>query len=323
MRPPGAARERHLIKDRVGRRTVEFFGITTPSPDGPVIVEGRVRKTTDPARAVRLLERYEALAAALLDGRDPAWPGPRVPAVLAAGVAAGWIESEAFPGLSLSRLPDGAARDAARTGVVRALAALEQDGTAAARWPRREWSAAREIENLARLWSATGAPWPAAAMPLARALAKDGEGARVPAHRDLNEEQVLIDPRQPADGRRWVDWDQASFAPAGLDLGNFLAHERLRALRRGADGAMLDPAAREALVEAYRQAGGQARRRVVRAWEAVSCLRLAALARNRGAARAVVRNPRFVPPAAPDAACGSRWAAALEHTAEGLASACD
>ena len=117
----------------------------------------------------------------------------------------------------------------------------------------------------------------------------------MPAHRDLNEEQVLVDPARPDDARHWVDWDQASFAPAGLDLGNLLAHERLRALRRGDDAGALDPPPRAAVVAAYREAGGRARRRVVGAWEAVACLRLAALARDPAVATAAYRNPEWVP----------------------------
>lgn len=308
--------ERHVLKDRPGRRCVEFRGVTAPTPHGPAIVAGCVRKRTDPSRTRRLEERYVALHGALVAGRDAGWAGPRVPAVVAVDAAAGWIEIEAFAGLALSRLPDGDERGRGLCAVARALAALEQDARAAADWPDREWSAAREIENLARLWTATGRPWPSLAMPLARALAKHGEGPRVPAHRDLNEEQVLVDPARPDDARHWVDWDQASFAPAGLDLGNLLAHERLRALRRGDDAAALDPPQHAAVVAAYRQAGGRARRRVVGAWEAVSCLRLAALARDPAVATAAYRNPEWVPLPAGDPSLAERWARLLERTAE-------
>jgi aminoglycoside phosphotransferase (APT) family kinase protein len=175
---------------------------------------------------------------------------------------------------------------------------------------------AREIEHLARLWTATGRPWPALVAPLAHALARRGEGPRVPAHRDLNEEQVLVDPARPGDARRWVDWDQASFAPAGLDLGNLLAHERLRALRRGDDAGALDPPSRVAVLAAYREAGGRARRRVIGAWEAAACLRLAALARDPAVAAAAYRNPEWVPLPAGDASQAEHWARLLERTAE-------
>jgi hypothetical protein len=311
-----ASVERHILKDRPGRRRVEFHGSTVPTPYGPAIVAGCVRKHTDPARTRRLHERYDALHGALMGGRDEAWPGPRVPAVGAVDAAAGWIEIEAFAGLALSRLPDGELRRRGLRGAARALATLEQDAAAAARWPDREWSAAREVENLARLWSATGRPWPALAMPLARALAKHGEGPRVPAHRDLNEEQILVDPARPDDARHWVDWDQASFAPAGLDLGNLLAHERLRALRRGEDETALEPPDRVMIIEAYRAAGGRARRRVVGAWEAVACLRLAALARDPAVATAAYRNPEWVPLPAGDASQADHWARLLERIAE-------
>ncbi len=310
-----ASVERHVLKHRPGRRSVEFHGSTVATPHGPAIVAGRVRKHTDPDRTRRLLERYRALHGALVAGRDAAWPGPRAPVVVAVDAAAGWIEIEAFTGLALSRLPDGEPRRRGLCGVARALAALEQDAAAAAAWPDREWSAARELENLARLWTATGRPWPALAMPLARALGKHGEGPRVPAHRDLNEEQVLVDPARPDDARHWVDWDQASFAPAGLDLGNLLAHERLRALRRGDEEAALEQPDRTRIIEAYREAAGRARRRVIGAWEAVACLRLAALARDPAVATAAYRNPEWVPLPAGDASQAEHWARLLERTA--------
>jgi hypothetical protein len=312
---PDAVEERHVLKDRPGRRRVTFHGSTVAGPLGPVIVAGRVRKQTDPGRTRRLLARYRALFRALVEGRDGEWAGPRAPAIVATDVASGWIEIEAFPGVALSRLPDSPARDGALLGVARALGALEQDGRAAASWPEREWSAARELEHLARLWMATGRAWPAFTVAIVRALAKDGEGPRVPAHRDLNEEQVLIDPACPTDGRRWVDWDQASWAPAGLDLGNLLAHERLRALRRGDRRAALDPSRRAGVVAAYRDAGGRARRRVVRAWEAIACLRLAALARDRAGAAAAFRNPAWVPLPPGSAVRAEGWARALEEAA--------
>ncbi len=308
--------ERHVLKNRPGRRCVEFHGRMAETAFGRAIIDGRVRKRTDPERTRRLHERYLALHSALVAGRDPVWAGPRAPAITDVDMAAGWIEIEAFPGLALSRLPDGEARRRGLCGVARALAVLEADPVAAARWPDREWSAAREIENLARLWSGSGRPWPALAMPLARALAKHGEGPRVPAHRDLNEEQVLLDPERPDDARHWVDWDQASHAPAGLDLGNLLAHERLRALRREDEVGALEPPHRAAVVAAYREAGGRARRRVVGAWEAAACLRLAALARDRAVAAAAYRNPEWVPLPAGDAAQAEHWARLLELTAE-------
>lgn len=55
-------------------------------------------------------------------------------------------------------------------------------------------------------------------------------------HRDLHDKQVILARGRPA----IIDWDLAAAAPAELDVGNFLAHLRLRTLqgRLAADRAM-------------------------------------------------------------------------------------
>jgi hypothetical protein len=308
--------ERHVLKDRPGRRTVTFLGTTARSSRGLAIVTGRIRKQTDSARTRRLVERYDAVRRALVAQHQLAWDGPTCPAVLDFDVEAGWIELEAFSGMSLARVPEDARAEACAS-VARAVAALERNRACALEWPRREWTAAREVELLARLWTASGRCWPDSAGDVVRCLAKDPDPSLVPAHRDLNEEQVLVEADHPLDGRRWVDWDQASLAPPGLDLGNFLAHERLRALRAGDEARALEAPRREGLVEAYREGGGRARRRVVAAWEAIACLRLAALASTAGPDGAVVRNADFVP-LPPDQAVAQAWAGVLERAAADL-----
>ena len=69
-----AAEERHVLKDRPGRRCVEFHGTTVADAARP----GDRRRAACasapmPARTSRLHERYAALHAALVAGRDAPW----------------------------------------------------------------------------------------------------------------------------------------------------------------------------------------------------------------------------------------------------------
>ncbi len=53
------------------------------------------------------------------------------------------------------------------------------------------------------------------------------EGDPVLAHRDFYDKQIIVSPQ----GLSILDWDMLTNAPAALDVGNFLAHLRLRALQ--------------------------------------------------------------------------------------------
>jgi Ser/Thr protein kinase RdoA (MazF antagonist) len=73
----------------------------------------------------------------------------------------------------------------------------------------RDWTARTEIDELTRRFTSGGGSWlPPAADTL------------VPAHRDLHTGQVVV----ASDGVRLIDLDEATMAPAGLDVGSFLAY---------------------------------------------------------------------------------------------------
>jgi hypothetical protein len=73
----------------------------------------------------------------------------------------------------------------------------------------RDWTAQSEIDSLAHRYSSRGGPW----VPPA-------PDTLVPTHRDLHPGQVVVAPGAV----RLIDLDQAAMAPAGLDVGRFLAH---------------------------------------------------------------------------------------------------
>jgi Ser/Thr protein kinase RdoA (MazF antagonist) len=129
-------------------------------------------------------------------------PPPRPLAVGPAGHA-GLLEY--VPGRPL-RAVSGADFVAACEEVGRVLARLHASDVLL----DRGWTARTEIDDLARRFTASGGgSW---LPPAPETL--------VPAHRDLNPSQVVIVPGAV----RLIDFDEATMAPAGLDVGNFLAH---------------------------------------------------------------------------------------------------
>ena len=109
----------------------------------------------------------------------------------------------------------------------------------------RPHTAARECTLL-------GARAEASSPPVARAVGDvlpelEGEWTcTTVVHRDLYEEQVLVDRRVAL-----IDLDDAALGPPELDLGNLLAHVELLELRRGRDLT----AGTRALVDGYLEAG--------------------------------------------------------------------
>jgi Ser/Thr protein kinase RdoA (MazF antagonist) len=95
------------------------------------------------------------------------------------------------------------------------VAACEQVGLALARLQAsdaeldRVWTAQDEIDHLQRHRGSHGRCW-----------RSPGGRSVVPAHRDLHLAQVVV----AAGAVRLIDLDDATMAPAGLDVGNFLAH---------------------------------------------------------------------------------------------------
>lgn len=93
----------------------------------------------------------------------------------------------------------------------------------------------------------------------------------VAAHRDCHPRQVVV-----SNGAvRWIDLDDAAMAPAGLDLGNFIAHLR-RDNVQGLRSAQATNQAIAAVLDGYGPIDAD-----LHAWEQLSLIRLAGLAASR------------------------------------------
>lgn len=167
------------------------------------------------------------------------------------------------PGQTLNDLDD--ATFIAGCGAAgRALAALHSSGAGL----DRVWTAEREVSHLAD--NAVGPEWPLIgdAIRLARSLA---DAPIVSAHRDFHPKQVVVN----GDAAFLIDLDDATMAPAGLDVGNFLAHLAHDAII----GHRTEPVVAAARGE-FRDGYGLTDRHVP-IWEWLSIVRLAGLALRR------------------------------------------
>ena len=182
--PGGRAIE--LLRYVPGRRATTLVEI----PDGPAVL-----KVFHSPRARGNDRRLHALRPAT---------GTLVPRPLAVGPAGHAGLLEYVPGRPLRDI-SGAAFIASCEEVGRALARLHASDVVL----DRRWTAQSEIDNLTRRFPASGGSW---VPPRPDTL--------VPAHRDLHPGQVVVVPG----GIRLIDLDEATMAPAGLDVGNFLAH---------------------------------------------------------------------------------------------------
>jgi aminoglycoside phosphotransferase (APT) family kinase protein len=90
---------------------------------------------------------------------------------------------------------------------------------------------ARHAEAVLRTWQPELAPRYHRA--LCRLLAPRATSPEILIHGDLHPDQVLIERVGPATAPHAtvIDWDGAGRAPAEADLGNFLAHVELEAVR--------------------------------------------------------------------------------------------
>ena len=171
---------------------------------------------------------------------------PRLPEVL-------WVEPS-LRTVVLGEVPGRPLRDSVLAGD---LVACERAGAALGAWHRfwygrapaalRGHTAEGELEILVD--SAAGAP--PAVVSAVRAACASLSGPwplSTVVHRDLYEEQILVDERIGL-----IDLDDAAIGPPELDLGNLLAHVDLLALR---SGRPLDPVA-ERLLESYVESGPQ------------------------------------------------------------------
>jgi Ser/Thr protein kinase RdoA (MazF antagonist) len=176
-----------VLRHREGHRVTTLVR----TPDGPAVL-----KLYHSARAS---ENHRRLQMLRLGAGCVALPRP-----LGVGPAGHAGLLEYLPGRPLRALA-GADFVAACEEVGRALARLHTSDVVL----DHEWTAQTEIDELARRFPSERGSW---LPPAADSL--------VPAHRDLNPSQVVVDPG----GVRLIDLDEAAMAPPGLDVGNFLAH---------------------------------------------------------------------------------------------------
>ena len=228
-------------------------------------------KLLRPERAARMWRRHNLLATALSRDLRPA-------PVIAADQARGIAIAAPAPGTLLANcLTTGnGAADLARLGC--ALHSLERSLDAvpdlATDLPTFSFAdAVADLERfaflLARVGMGTAADVAGGRERLAALAPTPDSGRRAVVHRDLHDKQVFV-----ADHMTLLDLDQVSLGDPALDLGNLLAHLRLRSLQ----GRLVASCTtyRSALLGGY---GTMADRfgDAVRAWEALALFRLAAV----------------------------------------------
>ncbi|MFB9378754.1 phosphotransferase [Kineococcus gynurae] len=233
---PGGPR---LRAHRFGRRAV----LHEAGPEGGTWVKLATPAATRAAFAA--LHRVDRLLA-----DRPGRPG--LVRVLAADPDAGTLRLAAAPGSDLTTIltsadPVTAGSAGAATG--RALAVLAGSGTGEG-WPEHDLTTeARTLRRWADDALAFGVLSPAMAGPYDDLVARTVEELvtlprreSVPAHRDLHDGQVLLDPRDG--GVTFLDVDTAALADPALDPANLLAHLDLLALRRPGCGTAVAAAVR-------------------------------------------------------------------------------
>jgi Ser/Thr protein kinase RdoA (MazF antagonist) len=201
----------HLLKHKPGRRLT----LAARGRRGRAVV-----KVYGSERAAVVAARVGALAA------GP--PEPAVPHVLLVDPELHLVVLSWLPGTTLRRaLLVGDGRACRRAGAV--LGAWHRSWWGAVPEPLTPHSTKHELEILHA--AARRSTWGGAQAAVAPAedLTKPWE-PRTVVHRDLYEEQLLLDRRVGL-----IDLDDAALGPPELDLGNLVAHVELLALRSGRD----------------------------------------------------------------------------------------
>jgi hypothetical protein len=205
--------------------------------------------------------------AALADHGTHAW---RVPRVLSWNAKTRCLTLEDCPGRSLHErwlAGDGDVRDGDR---IATLLNWLADAAPPPDFPRHDVEdeisiLTKRLESYARTLERP----PTAAAELTRrvitALRTEPAGAPILSHRDLHDKQVLVD----GDAGHLIDLDLAAIAPPTLDLGNILAHLRLRAMQ-GVRVPWREIAARTILLAGARRGAGES----LGTWIAAALLRL-------------------------------------------------
>jgi hypothetical protein len=237
------------LKHKPGRRRT----LRARGAGGSAIV-----KVYDSDRASLVAARVAALGA-----------GPRepvVPTVLHVDPELHLIVLSDVPGRPLSEaLLGGDLVTSSRVGVV--LSAWHSAWSGIAPSPLQPHTIDRELEILLRRAASASPPVARAVAAAAPRLSGNWTSSTV-VHRDLYEEQVLIEERIGL-----IDVDDAALGPPELDLGNLLAHVELLELRQGRDLAK----ERRALLDGYAQTGRPLHQALLDRCHSLTLLRLACL----------------------------------------------
>ncbi|MGH3033320.1 MAG: phosphotransferase family protein [Gaiellaceae bacterium] len=132
-------------------------------------------------------------------------------------------------------------------------------------------TAERELEILGSRIDGASPEVAAAVRGALPAVAEGAWGYPTVVHRDLYEEQVLVDERIGL-----IDLDDAALGPPELDVGNLVAHVDLLALRTERD----QTAGTDALLEGYRRTGPALDPSLLARCRALTLLRLACIHEN-------------------------------------------
>ncbi|MBI4934390.1 MAG: phosphotransferase [Actinobacteria bacterium] len=134
----------------------------------------------------------------------------------------------------------------------------------------REWTLPDEVDALRRRATDDTRPF---VDTMLRCLPSIDPGPAVPSHRDCHPRQLVVD----GSSVHWIDLDDCTLAPAGLDVGNMAAHLTREGVLGRRSRAVADEA-RAGFIAGYRwdrSTGDLAR------WELLSLARLAGLAESR------------------------------------------
>ncbi|MCB9011870.1 MAG: aminoglycoside phosphotransferase family protein [Actinobacteria bacterium] len=237
-----------VLRHVAGRRLT----MRVDGPDGPLLLKVFARP-----RARGNARRLDALA------RSAA--APFVPRAIATDDSGHVGLIEWTPGTPLDSLDADAVIDVA-PAIGRVVRILHESGAEL----DRDWTVGDELHQLRRRAVPATVPLVDAVESAPDILAL-GLEPLVSAHRDLHPRQVVVD-----GGRiRLIDLDDAAQAPAGLDVGNFVAHVR----RDAAIGRMPHEAV-EGVIEGFLDGYGHCDESVSH-WERLALIRLAGLAESR------------------------------------------
>ena len=236
-------------------------------PGRRAVFRVRTARRTRISKLYRKNRQYELRWTALADQGSRAW---RVPRVLSWNPRTRCLALEECPGRSLNERWLAGEGEVADGDRIAALLDWLADATPPPGFPTHD--AEDEISILTKRvasYARTLERPPNAAAGLTRrvveALRAEPDVTPVFSHRDLHDKQVLVD----GEAGHLIDMDLAALAPPALDLGNILAHLRLRALQ-GAPVPWREIAARAVSRAGNRRGVGES----LGTWTAAALMRL-------------------------------------------------